>query len=407
MEQTKSMSGLSKTEEVLLSLIADSLFGISFYGEDNIDWDEVAKEALNQAVLPLAFYNMHCIPSDVEKKIKTKCSFVIAKNLVVNYNHGYVHEMLHSAKIPYVILKGCASARYYLHPTLRSMGDVDFLVNQTDLTQAGRCLENEGFAAWNEEHLCHIVYSRDDIDLEMHFSPSGVPNGKAGDIVKGYLSDILLSTQIVQTEMGEFAVPSDFHHGLVLLLHTGHHITGEGIGLRHLCDWAVFVNHFSEQSFVDTFEDKLQSVGLWRFAQILTQLSIVYLGLPKKEWAMQDVDYDLLNAMIQDVFDGGNFGHKDAQRSNEAYLISSRGKSGVGNKTMFLQALISVNEAVKVHFPPCRRNILLLPLGWIIVCTKQLILIAKGKRKRLDPAKMINDSTKRRAIYKEFHLYEV
>ena len=32
-------------------------------------------------------------------------------------------------------------------------------------------------------------------------------------------------------------IPAPFHHGLILLLHTVHHMLGEGIGLRHLCDW--------------------------------------------------------------------------------------------------------------------------------------------------------------------------
>ena len=55
-------------------------------------------------------------------------------------------------------------------------------------------------------------------------------------------------------------MPSHFHHGLNLLLHTNQHLLGEGLGLRHLCDWAVFAAGFSDEEFRELFEEKLKAV---------------------------------------------------------------------------------------------------------------------------------------------------
>lgn len=53
----------------------------------------------------------------------------------------------------------------------------------------------------------------------------------------------------VTDEDGNMVCPSDFHHGLILLLHTSHNMLGERIGLCHLCDWTVFVNSFTKDKF--------------------------------------------------------------------------------------------------------------------------------------------------------------
>jgi hypothetical protein len=116
---------------------------------------------------------------------------------------------------------------------------------------------------------------------------------------------------------------------IVLLLHTCHHLTVEGIGLRHLCDWAVFVNHLTNDTFRALFEVKLKAIGLWRFAQLLSQLSTYYLGMPEQEWAMQDVDEALLYAMIRDIFKGGNFGVKDSQRIYETMILPNEGETSM------------------------------------------------------------------------------
>ena len=44
--------------------------------------------------------------------------------------------------MPYVAMKGLASAMYYPDPSLRSMGDVDFLVTKENVSHAGKLLES-------------------------------------------------------------------------------------------------------------------------------------------------------------------------------------------------------------------------------------------------------------------------
>ena len=229
-------------------------------------------------------------------------------------------------------------------------------------------------------------------------------HGKAGNLVREFTKDIFEKAEVKKIVGGEVVLPSPFHHGLILLLHTCHHLTGEGVGLRHLYDWAVFENSFSNVEFRELFEEKLKAIGLWRFAQILTRLAIKYLGADEREWAV--ADDCLIDELMEDILSGGNFGKKDNNRSIQSMLISERGKDGVGKTSMIDQAIKSANGVVYHRWPLARKNKLLLPIGWVCFGTLRVFRELTGKRKRIDVRELLGGAAERRALYSKFHLYE-
>ena len=406
-----------KTEAVVLKLTGNALFDAGFRIPGDTDWQAVYEECKKQTVTVLGFCSAkqaEGLDPEVRKQWEKDVAAVAFHNYRVTFSHQNLHQMMEDAGIPYVILKGCASAAYYPRPMERLMGDVDFLVHKSDLERAGKVLEDNGFRPWEEEHICHVVYRNETEHLEMHFEPAGVPYGKAGEICREYFRDIYEQSQLIDYEGGQLRVPSAFHHGLVLLLHTSHHMLGEGIGLRHLCDWAVFAASFSEKEFRSIFEEKLKRIGLWKFACILTRTAERYLGCSKQGWAADPVVFredaeadELTREVIRDIFTGGNFGRKQEGRVYETYLISSRGKDGVGRRNMFQQAIRSVNEMVYTHWPLAKRMKFLLPAGWTYYCTRYLIRIATGKRAPIHLRELGERARERRNVYGKFGLYEV
>ena len=239
----------------------------------------------------------------------------------------------------------------------------------------------------------------------MHFEPAGVPYGKPGELVREYMKDVMEQAREIQVEGEKLRVPSRFHHGLILLLHTSHHLTGEGIGLRHLCDWAVFVASMTDEEFRQLFEEKLKAIGMWRFARLLTQTCIRYLGCPARPWTGKE-EPDLTAAMIRDIFDGGNFGNKEEKRKQEAYLISNRGKDGVGKRSILWQLAASMNEVVRTHMPAAQKFPVLLPLGWVFYGGRYWIRMMKGQRPKIQPREMLEGASSRRELYRQFGLFQ-
>lgn len=394
---------MTLSQEILLILLSKSLFARTPEFVDG-DWLEVLKEAKNQAVVQLAAQELDYTRLSIEESQawEKAASADLANSVRIGYNHRLLHEWMTS--IPYVILKGAASASYYPTPVYRSMGDVDFLVKTEDLERAGKVLEEHGLKPWDQDHISHIVYRGPQMHYEMHFNIAGIPNGDAGDLVREYTKDLFQKTETKSIVSGVATLPSHFYHGLILLLHICHHLTGEGVGLRHLCDWAVFENSFSEDEFRELFEVKLKKLGLWRFAQILTRISIKYLGADERSWAIPDIQ--IVDALMDDILAGGNFGKKDKERSNQAYIISSRGKNGVGKTNLCAQFFISLNNVVYTRWNFAKKWKIVLPVGWLYFGIKHAVKIVKGERKKVHLSKMIRGAEKRRSIYKNLCLFE-
>ena len=399
------MERISENQLLILKLLAKALFNIQIKLPEKIDWNGICKEGISQTVLPLIYKVLgEVIPSEEKARWQRLIYQMLANNVQVLFEHTEVHEVFSREKIPYVIIKGACSAKYYPEPRLRMMGDVDFVVKKKDLARAGAILEKEGFI-WtkDKEHTAHYVYHKRHSTWEMHWSMSGIPTGENGKETRKFFNEII---ETAVYDPNGYIIPDEFHHGLVMLIHTARHLLNTGIGVRHLCDWAVFVDRFDDNKFKNVFEERLKECGLWRFAQLLTQLSIKFLGVSKKDWAMEDVDEEYLDSMMSDIFAGGNFGIKDPERINQAKLFTYQGKGTVGDDGFFRQGILTMNERVLRAMPIVQRLPVLMPFGWLYVGIRHLIRIRKGLRPSIHIGKMMEGASERRKIYKELHLFE-
>lgn len=400
-------NSLTPTEKTVLSALSSGLCGEKYLAEKDTDWQEVLKESKAQSVC-LAVFDALSEENDICASVHDEFELISAKqisqNMTVHSHHNYLHNLMEQNGIDYCVIKGSSSAYYYKNPLIRAMGDVDFLVKKEDLERAKKVLLEDGFSLYMEKHASHIVLRKGKMHFEMHFSLPGMPQGKYGEIIKTFLSDIFEKSETVTIEGLEFKTPSAFHHGLILLMHTYHHMLGEGVGLRHLCDIAYFINSFNENDFEEIFKEKLEKSGLWHFIKILAHTGYKYLGLEKKSFMTKDLD-DIAEAVVKDIFAGGNFGRKDKNRASQSLAISDRGKDGI-KKSARLQFIKSVNNAAQVQFPFIKRHKLLHPVGFLAFIFRRGFRVLKGTRKMPNFKGVIKGANSRKEIYSQFRLFE-
>lgn len=398
------MSDLTKT--TLLNLLSNALFGAPLEIPDGVDWQDVYRESVLQSVSALAFSNMQreLLPDNVAAEWEENTFQIMMSNMHVDAEHAQLHQIMTAAKIPYVVLKGNVSACYYPDPMLRAMGDVDFLIDKKDIGKADLLLRKNGFIAQPSNHECERAYHKGMSIWELHWEVNGVPGGDVGDQIHEYLSDIIEKAEPATLTSGEYMSPTPFHHGLVMLLHVARHMVTGGIGLRHLCDWAVFVERIGND-FPALFEDKLKAVGLWRFAQLLTQLSVVYLRCPVQTW-IGELEKKLLDQLKDDVFAAGNFGVKDNNRADEAKFITSRKKGGVNDDSNLKQSILSANEIVRKHWKFADKLPVVYPFGWAFFGGRYAIRSAIGKRKKINVGILAKSAKERKDVYKQIKLFE-
>ncbi len=403
-----SPNKLNTTHQVLLKLISNSLFDTKHtFQDNNIDWDSVIKESVLQSVAIIAFAG---IKKAEEIPSKTYCYFwktalsISTKSLHIHGNHAVIDKLFCENNIDYSILKGCSSAYYYPRPDYRSMGDVDFMIKEEDYAKTNSLLLQNGFNRWSKNTKHHIVYTKKNIHIELHLQPAGVPDkGKYSNVLKDFFADIFEKNEKVRN-LVDFNKPSHFHHGLILLCHTYHHLLSEGIGLRHLCDWAVFVNSFSDEEFKDMFEEKLKKASLWKFARLLSLTAVHYLGLPYREW-MGECEEGFTYSLICDIIEGGNFGHKDKERYSQGSIISNKGEDGI-SKNMPAQFITWANSVIETKWPKAKKIRILIPLGWIIFGGRYAIKMLFGKRKNIVSKKIVVKAKSRKEIYSNFDIFK-
>lgn len=394
------------TRKTVLNLLSSAVFQKPLNVNYEVDWKLVLDECRAQSVTSLAFSALlkDKVPEEVFQEWKQYVNSGLASNSRICYAHTMLHNLLTEAGITYVILKGCASAEYYGDPLLRTMGDVDFYVPTSYFEKADKLLLKNGFHSNNINHEYEEAYTKDGVIYELHNTINGVPGGKVGIKIRHYFDDVFDKAELKHFDLAEYYSPSPFHQGLVMLLHVARHMITGGIGLRHFCDWAVFVDKVGDD-FVPMFEDRLKQVGLWRFAQIMTQFCTQYLGLPQQIWA-GNVEKQLLDQLKDDIFAGGNFGHKDLKRADEAKFITSRKKGGVNNDSNVKQALLSANEIVRRHWMFADKVPVVYPAGWAFFGSRYALRALAGKREKIRINELKKSAGKRKEIYKELRLFE-
>ena len=393
-----SLNALKKEDAVLLNALSVSLFGNKCKFDAETDWQAVFNESRMQAVCALAFDGLRDfkeLPKDIAILWLKYASLQISGSIMVTRNHGRLDTFLNENNIPYCILKGAATAYYYPDPSLRAMGDVDFLVPTEAFDEATAKLLADGYIMADDDHPCHKVFKKEKVHLEMHFEVAGMPEGENRKALEKYFADIFEKSTIGVVDGIKFNNPSQLHHALILLLHTYHHLLSEGVGLRHFCDWAVFANNFKAP---------LKEIGLWRFAQILSLTASEYMGLPYREW-MGSVDGDVTYGLICDILSGGNFGRKDKERSQQGDMISNRGKDGV-SKSGILQLIKNKNKQAAKSFSLFKKVKLLYPFGFIFMGIRYTFMVIFGKRKAVNIKNATESAKSRRKLYEQFKLFE-
>lgn len=392
-------------QRVLLELLAGEISGESKLSEaelKTVDWTEVLKEAKAQAV-PL-------IAAEAAIKYREYISNysewenIAAAAHTLNVRTAFEEQQLNNimGERPFLILKGMAAASYYPKPRGRSLGDIDFLIDPSQRTEIEELLSKNGYKNWDRDHICHVVFKKGNASLEMHFEIAGIPYGKAGEKVREFMSDALKNPLTAEFDGWSFPSPKDIYHGLIILLHMQHHMLGEGLGLRHICDWACYLQKTENKPFWSELLNLFEEIGILTYAKVISKISSMYFHIDCPKWA-EDADEELCRDVMEDILTGGNFGRKDDTRAKSGMMISEHGKSGT-SRGKLSNLFWTLHHSTPSIFPIVKKCPLLYPFLDCYRALLYLVKTAKGERASL--AKLLPQANKRKSVYDRLHLFE-
>lgn len=383
--------------------IGTSDYSFDFNRLNNEDWEFILEESRKQATVLLCFDALKYVNSKPFDELYNKWLLWSAKITSENISNfkeqTNLTKLLDDNSIPYVILKGWSSAYYYPKPDNRSFGDIDFLVNKADIQKSVQLLLDNGFKMEKDLSSVHYEFHKNKTRFELHKTIAGIPQNKYG----AYFNEIISSAVIERiVENGNVRI-GDLHHGVIILLHTLHHLMSYGLGIRHLCDWACFVNKTKTYDFwTSKFIPLLKKTGTFKFMCGLTIVCVKYLGVVKPDWCV-DVTDDMVDTITNEVFGSGNFGSKN--KVNKSLLMTMRDSEKI---TVFskIKAMIgALNKTNHIVFPILKKLPILYPFIMIYRVLRYLVLMFMGKKSSLIEASKHADE--RNAVYMKYELFKV
>ena len=290
-------------EQEVFELLKASIFT----NEDLVleDWEQVFLEMTKHTVasLPGDWLKTHLPEADNWRKF---CILQQGNWMRIMYGQNQLISLLESYNIPSVIIKGAAAAMYYPFPYLRTMGDIDILVKREDIDKAAALMEENGFIlTYDKDHVDHHYnYRKDGIDFELHRKIPVVDNDN--EYLLSFFEKGIDCRELVETAGYKVPVFQTLLNGLVLIFHINQHLR-EGLGLRQIIDWMMYVNSLSDLQWIELY-DLLDSVGMKKLAFTVTLMCQKYLGLRH----VVDADKSLPVEQFKDyIMESGNFGIKE------------------------------------------------------------------------------------------------
>ena len=179
-------------------------------------------------------------------------------------------------QIPVVVLKGIAFAQYYPNPLHRECGDLDCYLmgkkeegDQCTLEMGGR-LEESGY-----KHS-HLSYKG--LTIENHRFFTDLKNTPRSFLTERHLKELM---QEDCTSLGDTSLlsPSLNFNALFLLKHAQGHFIDEGIRMRHVLDWALFLRKKQEEVDWSKVLPSLEVTHTAQFAGVMTAIAVRYLRI--------------------------------------------------------------------------------------------------------------------------------
>lgn len=317
---------MNNIKKVFFSLIKGGLWGMkpdpSLFGSET-DWEGIYKISKIQALLGIVLDGIELLPENYRppRDLYLKwCAEVLQiedNNLKLDIEVANLFVFLRENGVEPVLMKGQGVALNYPNPSHRSCGDIDIYIGKENYDKVNELLSIDG-TSLDKYELKHMAYDWHDVIIENHRIMSNLLSPKSrknhGKIIKSWHnSDNVSKVTISDTNI---TIPPIDYNAIYLLLHSVTHLMGQGIGLRQICDWCMFLHNNHKSLDKGIIKKYLEDVGLLNAWKVFGAMSVKYLGL-KPEYlffSYSDKDMKLGEFIINDILDKGNFGFEGLKK---------------------------------------------------------------------------------------------
>lgn len=341
--------------EKVLALVRNELWeeplACSIVKEDVRDILQVAKEQMVSGLVANSIIRNHLpIGDDLTLEVCAIQQLHEKKGREMNAEVAQFAGFLNRRNLQYVIMKGQTMAVLYPNPLMRSTGDIDFYCPKECFEEAKNEIEERlhiAMGAWDDTK--HLQFNWGGLEYEMHSSLTVFGSRKHQSYWESTIDDKALSGKSA-INGNEVKVLEPTINAAFLFVHAFSHFIEEGVRLKQLCDWAVFLHNMRDEIDRDYLRTLLEGIGHKKAFSIFGSWAIDKLGMPQNDFPLphdSEKWIEKLTNSFLSLSNSENEGVRDAGGKAGLFLLLKR------TRWVFRQAYVFYQLAPREVFGRC------------------------------------------------------
>lgn len=341
------------------------------------DWSKIIAFSKKQSVLNLVAYAAERLNGKPDEQIMKFLREYRMQKTVVEAQQELAAcdacEKLDEMGIRHMLLKGSVMKNRYPSPDMRTMGDIDILVEADHCREAVDAFVADGFVFVDEGDL-HSNVRKGNAYIELHRAMVDSNH----EVLSDYYGDGFKLAK--KSENGEYEYRlSDEDFYVFMIAHIAKHYRYGGLGIRFLLDLYVYEKSLPTLD-INYIERELEKIGLKKFYEKIRKISY--------KWYSGEFDGSF-DIMSEYIVSGGVYGIEGTEMQN-SYIYDHLHEDIRFQKikTVFKIVFLEYKE-MKIRYPILEKKKFLLPLFWIVRFFDTMVHNPRNAKQRLDDSKKI------------------
>ena len=251
-------------------------------------WSFAKKHSLEQFV---ALY-MYKLPeelgpdNELRSVISTRYATLVAIHVNQKVTINSIHSLLETMKCNHLFMKGSVTKKRYDNPFYRSMGDIDFLYQESQHNFVKTALLENGFTDYREGRKNDFYYRKPYVCVEAHRQL--VPTDSS---YYAYCSHVWQRAHC--TSGCKYCFEMSLEDELIFnIIHLAIHFLEGGAGIRFVLDVYVYNRYQMDTKYI---ERELTELDLLEFYNNISDLALYWFGEGKKTEISCKIEKFVLN----------------------------------------------------------------------------------------------------------------
>lgn len=384
------------------------------------EWRQLFRLASKQQVLPLIYEAVcQCPAAKSEPELLETCRKKVFKEVARQVkrtkNFLDVYQKICAKGVFPLVMKGMICRNLYPHPDSRPSLDEDILILEEQFQTVHQILAEEGMRLSKPDEkpdeAYEVSYKKEGsylyIELHKHLFPKdSEAYGEFNRFFEG-----VHERAISETIQGVPVYTLNYtDHLLYLICHAIKHFLHSGVGVRQVCDIAIFANAYGRQIDWDAVFLNCKDVHAEKLVAAMFRIGEKYLGFDAEKacypakWRAIETDE---TALLRDMLEGGITGNSGKSRLHSSTITLnavSEYKKGKQAKPVWVKSIFPPASHLTGKYQYLEKYPFLLPVAWADRIVKYGKEIRKSPTNQ--PGKSIEIANQRIGLLKEYGIIE-